>query len=483
MKYLEYLILESLSPTDIYKKYYSDIDIDTFLKIVTADPTSKPYSDSNVSVSKIGRYSKWMLKLYKEKKLLLEDLYKFTRTLNLFHTLNVRGILRKNNIPADINLYKDLPHLWSTIKDFYNEESSEVIPINKSEYEVFWETKECQVIIPLTHKASCHFGKDSDWCTASDSDSYYEQYSKQEPLFIIIDKSDPKYKFQFHLVSSQFADIDDNMLYYGDILEVLENMSLDDDDFIESVFKRCGVLKEDKYEIGIGDLIYFKDFNNPEYKGWQLKFENWIAFEDKISLSGDVSDDFIETILSEDYLADELFYSEYSIDHLGDLDISYDIFIKILDKLKEYNAGIFEDEEFKKLIDVQNKSIECSEVLKILEYFSEYDEDDTFDTSQIIYAIQNAYNNAIINDMYNHYRDTIISDISDSFNFIGEPVYVDNHYIVKIKYANLVDIFIRNFDDDVSEDDNIINLYVGDYYGYPDQKEIDQYIEDELYNI
>ena len=65
------LICEAATLDDIYVKYYSDIDRGIFNKIVSSDPTwreDKP--------NKMGKFGKWLLKLWVNKKLMLEDLYK-----------------------------------------------------------------------------------------------------------------------------------------------------------------------------------------------------------------------------------------------------------------------------------------------------------------------------------------------------------------------------------------------------------------------
>ena len=81
---------------------YSEV-FEKFKEIVEADPTSYP--------DKMGKYSKWLINMYKYDKQL--DLEKATEYLTLFDRF-------KSKIDnKDINQYKRLPELGLAIKDFY----------------------------------------------------------------------------------------------------------------------------------------------------------------------------------------------------------------------------------------------------------------------------------------------------------------------------------------------------------------------------
>ncbi|GHV64571.1 hypothetical protein FACS1894199_03150 [Bacteroidia bacterium] len=68
----------------------SEISEADFEKNVAADTIS-----SNLQKGKVGKYAKWMLHLYKNKKLKLEDLYKAQEYLPIFEKLsktNIEGL-------------------------------------------------------------------------------------------------------------------------------------------------------------------------------------------------------------------------------------------------------------------------------------------------------------------------------------------------------------------------------------------------------
>ena len=197
------LICEAATLDDIYVKYYSDIDRGIFNKIVSSDPTwreDKP--------NKMGKFGKWLLKLWVNKKLMLEDLYKATEYLSYFVKYNNRIEIK------DINKYHSLPELYNIVKVFMDNpeiatsNSDEVRRIKEGADKVF-ENGEWLVIVPHTKEASCYYGKGTQWCTAAEqSHNMFDHYNSQGNLYINIRKSDGE-KFQFHFESGSFMDATD----------------------------------------------------------------------------------------------------------------------------------------------------------------------------------------------------------------------------------------------------------------------------------
>lgn len=197
------LICEAATLDDIYVKYYSDIDREIFNKIVSSDPTwreDKP--------NKMGKFGKWLLKLWVNKKLMLEDLYKATEYLSYFVKYNNRIDVK------DINKYHSLQELYNIVKVFMDNpeiatsNSDEVRRIKEGADKVF-ENGEWLVIVPHTKEASCYYGKGTQWCTAAEqSNNMFDHYNNQGNLYINIRKSDGE-KFQFHFESGSFMDATD----------------------------------------------------------------------------------------------------------------------------------------------------------------------------------------------------------------------------------------------------------------------------------
>jgi len=62
--------------------------------------------------------------------------------------------------------------------------------------------------------ASCELGSGTDWCTAtSKTDGFFQDYISRGDIYIIINKSNPKEKYQFHYESDSFMDSDDVNLF------------------------------------------------------------------------------------------------------------------------------------------------------------------------------------------------------------------------------------------------------------------------------
>jgi hypothetical protein len=102
-----------------------------------------------------------------------------------------------SNLPkTDINSYKNLTELYQALNDYANRSRREIRKVEGGN--VVHEDDRFFVVNPLTHGASCYYGKGTKWCTAADSDHQFKQYNEDGKLFYILDKtkatSDPLYK-------------------------------------------------------------------------------------------------------------------------------------------------------------------------------------------------------------------------------------------------------------------------------------------------
>ena len=218
IKYFHEFINEAVSDIEsIYQKYYSDIDKDIYDKIVEADPTTV------MKDNKQGVYVKWLIKLYKNKKLKLEDLYKATEYLSAFdlhqHKLSIK----------DINLIKSLPELFKLVEPFLEKE--EYTFSNDDERKLAGQFKEVfrnddyRIIIPITLEASKYFGRDTEWCTLNSN--MFNTYTKNQDinnlddncLYILYTENNLDDRLQFHFGTRQFMDVYDEGIYIKDFLE------------------------------------------------------------------------------------------------------------------------------------------------------------------------------------------------------------------------------------------------------------------------
>jgi hypothetical protein len=228
----------------IYDKYYSNIDRNTFNKIVGSDPTSN--IDDKLFM---GKYSKWLINLFLNKKLKLEDLYKATEYLLLFDKQSVRNKISRKNIMD----YDSLADLAKTVLPF--KENEEILSKNEIKDANFvHEFQNYNLFIPRTFKDSCVLGKGTEWCTATEkTDKYYKLYHKPgRELLIFISKNDPKEKYQFHFRTKQFMNKFDEEINIKNFLQ--ENPDIN---------QWCKNNVKDYKKIKDDNIIYWSE-NNPK---------------------------------------------------------------------------------------------------------------------------------------------------------------------------------------------------------------------------
>ena len=187
---------KSLPMSEIRQKYYKNISEDDFIKIAAADSIS-----SNLQKDKLGKYAKWMLNLYKRKRLKLEDLYKATEYIALFDKT-----AKMNKLPdIDLNHYTSLAEMYQFIKPFgvINSKKEILREIKEKDAEKMYEDEAFVVIYPKTELAGILYGKGTRWCTAAKYDNRFRDYNRMGNMYIIIDKRYGK-KYQFHAETKNF---------------------------------------------------------------------------------------------------------------------------------------------------------------------------------------------------------------------------------------------------------------------------------------
>ena len=233
------------------------IELDILTDLMQADPTTKGDFEGDRDtrdVKKVGAYSQWLIKqwmglqqkadevyaygspdwgvkLEQLQKQFMEDLYKTTEDLQKFHRF-------KQQIPQekrDINRIESFDELYELTKDFSLEQAT----TTKAERvlqdaELVYDGPNWEILIPKSREASCHYGANTRWCTAGSSNNYYDHYSKQGPLYIIVNKKDPTDKYQFHFESNQFMDKEDRSVSLSPFLNERPELK----EFFKEMFKR-----------------------------------------------------------------------------------------------------------------------------------------------------------------------------------------------------------------------------------------------------
>jgi len=151
-----------------------------------------------------------------------EDIYKYEQYFDIFKR-------RKKEYPtSDINQIKTTQQIQNFIKtsvDLTSQEEQDPSAqkgVSKTEkfkdlkigdyngFSVYMIPKDREDLYPT----SCELGSGTEWCTATGNTSgFFEDYIKSGPLFIFIDNSDPKNKYQVSFEEEQFMDKYDNSIY------------------------------------------------------------------------------------------------------------------------------------------------------------------------------------------------------------------------------------------------------------------------------
>jgi hypothetical protein len=213
LKSLEQLIIES-RVDDIYTKYYNDIPRNIFDRIVKADPKTKVQNDD---VILIGKYAKVLLNIYKIGNMPnLENLVEATRYLKIVYA---------KNLSIDLKSIKQISDLYNVVKEYIVSIETPIREIlkelPKDSYELLHNGEKWVVFRPKTEKAAAWLGVGSSWCTTWGKYSLDPAYKSRgnlfttynyAPIYIMIDKSDEKHKYQFQFKKNEFRDIRDGMI-------------------------------------------------------------------------------------------------------------------------------------------------------------------------------------------------------------------------------------------------------------------------------
>jgi hypothetical protein len=210
---LTQIIIES-KVDDIYAKYYRNIPRTIFDNIVMADPKSKA---ENGNVVFMGKYAKILLNIYKIGNMPnLENLVEATRYLDIIYN---------KNLAVDLNKIKQISDLHPIVKDYLVTGDTPIRTIlselPKETYQLLHNGEKWLVFRPKTEKAASWLGVGSAWCTSwgkyTLTPAYkgrvnrFSQYN-YAPIYIMIDKSDEKHKFQFQFSKKEYRDVVDGMI-------------------------------------------------------------------------------------------------------------------------------------------------------------------------------------------------------------------------------------------------------------------------------
>ena len=202
------------------------------------------------------KYVNWMIIRYLKNDIKrLEDIpARISPALKKYVGLQNKKKLKPEH--KDINKIKNI----EDVIDEYKEEtidsrrdmakSVEQAMYDNGDAKLIYNDSSYKVVIPVTYKASCFFGKNTRWCTTTNNDAtFHNMYSKDGPLYIILHKP-TNTRWQFHFESIQYMDEKDKEI---DIVTFFK-----DNTILFSIFKKLGYVDYTKgsWKIGYG---YYND--------------------------------------------------------------------------------------------------------------------------------------------------------------------------------------------------------------------------------
>ena len=119
-----------------------------------------------------------------------ETFGKTTEALNKFEKIS-------SNLPiTDLSEYKSVGQLFGALSEYEGRQRRNVKKVEGGN--VVYDDGRYFIVNPLTHDASCYYGKGTKWCTAAETDTHFKKYNDDGKLFYILDRTlptnDPYYK-------------------------------------------------------------------------------------------------------------------------------------------------------------------------------------------------------------------------------------------------------------------------------------------------
>jgi hypothetical protein len=214
------IILEkSIGSEEIRNKWYSDLDKKIFYKLVNIDPTSIRKKE----FSKPGKYTKWLINMYKKES--KSEYFDFNDSFNshlnfklfIFSTGWYKSKVKKESFYLDKTIENDILK-FPTLRDFerhmYNYQDEYRKQTEDAKYDVVFSDDKIDILIPINFTASAETAKNTEWC--SQSYGGYSMWNKIALLFRIIPKDNRYDKLKltwgknnkaWHLACSKYPEI------------------------------------------------------------------------------------------------------------------------------------------------------------------------------------------------------------------------------------------------------------------------------------
>lgn len=205
----------TVSIENLKAQYGKKIPDDLFEELVRLDPTA------DFDTNKGGKYCPWIFRQYNKKDLKQSDftniadaLMMFSRDYKKFPKPNIMDYQTVGEFIEDSH---DVGNRELTDKEKKKLLKRHAHNAGDADKEFIVEDGEWEVWKPLTYAGSISLartgGNKASWCTAYEgNDNYWRSYTSKGPLYIFLNKNNPREKYQLHIPTNSWYDINDHSM-------------------------------------------------------------------------------------------------------------------------------------------------------------------------------------------------------------------------------------------------------------------------------
>lgn len=337
------LLDESL--LDVRQKNASNLSDEEFKQLMSYDPIISQINNlDNVTMASTNEsFSRWLLKMFKNGSLQNAEPEQVRKLLQDFEIAKKRRNLLPNN---DINAYKKIDDLKDALDNTYrnltinqknkdarkaqstfNQKLKPGMYLNGGA-ELLYTNDNWEVWTPHSYEGSKALRHGACWCTGGDTPSFYNSYTNDGQLYIIINKNDKNEKYQLFVPfanqytdhQKEFRDKDNESLKFREFVHNndLVDFFITQDNVTNSYENLEDPNIDDEWDDEKEDEIAYQyDLGYDDYTGEVCMY---LSYSDLVRSTNYTSDDDYQDYASHGYLEDGIQgdYDRYISDVIGE---------------------------------------------------------------------------------------------------------------------------------------------------------------------
>jgi hypothetical protein len=318
---LENSKISQMAPNKVFEKYGAQLFEKAKTDLSAADKDQAFIKDKFIQMDPDkGKNVEWMVLSYINNGIsLLEDLGRVKDAIEKYNWLIEKDLIDKNDRRTLVDFggivgYTNKKGKFKLgLEPFLENYKTQLISFGEPEKGIVLESdriihykdNDFILIEALTEAASCKYGAQTRWCTASKNNNMFNNYHSQGPLYIIIPKNPypSSEKYQIHFPSKQFMDDSDTPISLGFLITKFPALS--------SIFKKeihehyLPLLKRNPQifnEIFEEEITFqkIKDHLNKIIQGIDINFEtlqndDFTLFNDIVRIDTHLLEDLLDT--------------------------------------------------------------------------------------------------------------------------------------------------------------------------------------------